>query len=239
MAAMTPMPAQELRRVVRDHGRSFEWLARAGYATRAYLYFAIGGLAGLAAFGYGGDTTDGKGALVELYRQPFGQALLVLASIGLFGFAIFRGYHAIVDPEGEARGIRAAKRVGWAAIALAHAGLGVFAISLASGNSQRAGGDDTRSATASLLSWTPVGPWLVAGVGAYRLIPKPLRKLVVDAYVEGIFASQHEQPRPGETEGNSTPSAAVLLELRYPHDLLTEMQYGPGARWSVDLGWEP
>ena len=166
MASMTQVPAQQLRRVVRQHGRSFEWLARAGYATQAYLYFTIGGLAALAAFGYGGETTDGKGALVELYRQPFGRVLLVLASIGLLGFALFRGYQAVIDPERQARGIRAAKRIGWAAVALLHAGLGVFALSLASGNGQSGGGNDTRSATASLLSWSPLGPWLVAGVGA-------------------------------------------------------------------------
>lgn len=170
MASFTQAPAQHLRKVVRQHGgRSFEWLARAGYATRAFLYFIIGGLAALAAFGYGGDTTDNKGALLELYQQPFGRALLVLSAIGLFGFALFRGYQAIVDPEHQARGWRAAKRVGWVAIALVHAGLGVFAISLASGNGNGnggAGGEETRSATASLLSWTPLGPWLVAAVGA-------------------------------------------------------------------------
>jgi hypothetical protein len=106
----------------------------------------------------------------------------------------------------------------------------------------------TLGARRELGEWVPIlafedteeATTLRAGVGAYRLIPKPLRKIVVDAYVEGIFSSQHEQSRPGEeSSGGSTPAAAVLLELRYPYDLLTEMQYGPGNRWSVDLGWEP
>lgn len=170
MASFTHAPEHHLRQAVRQHGRSFEWLARAGYATRAFLYFIIGGLAALAAFGYVGDTTDNKGALLEIYQQPFGRVLLVLSAIGLFGFALFRGYQVIVDPEQQARGWRAAKRIGWAAIALVHAGLGVFAINLASGNGNAngngAGGEETRSATASLLSWAPLGPWLVAGVGA-------------------------------------------------------------------------
>jgi hypothetical protein len=168
MQSLTPLPAQHLRQAVRQHGRSFEWMARAGYATHAFLYFTVGGLAALAAFGYGGDTTDSKGALLELYRQPFGRALLVLAAIGLFGFALFRAYQVIVDPEHRARGWRAVKRVGWAAIAALHVGLGVFAVSLATGNSNggRAGGEETRSATATLLNWAPLGPWLVAGVGA-------------------------------------------------------------------------
>ncbi len=169
MASVTPAPAQQLRQAVRQHGRSFEWLARAGYAARALLYFTIGSLAAMAAFGYGGDTTDGKGALLELYRQPFGRGLLALAALGLFGFALFRGYQVTVDPEQQARGIRAVKRFGWAAIALLHAGLGVLALRLASGDGGGASGDETRGATATLLSWTPFGPWLVAALGAIVL----------------------------------------------------------------------
>lgn len=166
MASFTQVPAQQLRQAVRQHGRAFEWLARAGYGARALLYFTIGGLAALAAFGYGGDTTDSKGALLELYRQPFGRGLLVLAAIGLFGFALFRGYQVVVDPEHQARGFRAAKRVGWAAIALLHGALGVFALRLASGSGRGAHADETRDATATILSWTPLGPWVVAAVGA-------------------------------------------------------------------------
>ena len=165
MASITQDPPQQLRRAVRQHHQSFEWLARAGYAASALLHFTIGGLAALAAFGYGGETTDSKGALLELYGQPFGRALLVLAAVGLFGFALFRGYQVIVDPEHQARGIRAAKRVGWAAVALLHAALGVFALNLATGNGGGARGDETRSTTAALLNWTPLGPWLVAAVG--------------------------------------------------------------------------
>jgi hypothetical protein len=71
-----------------------------------------------------------------------------------------------VDPEHQARGVRAVKRVGWAAIALLHGALGVFALKLASGNREGAHADETRDATAALLNWTPLGPWVVAAVGA-------------------------------------------------------------------------
>jgi hypothetical protein len=37
----------------------------------------------------------------------------------------------------------------------------------------------------------------------------------------------------------SSTGAAVLLELRFPHSLSSEAQYGPGPRWSLDLSWEP
>ena len=77
-----------------------------------------------------------------------------------------------------------------------------------------------------------------AGIEADRFIPSFLRPLVVDAYVEGIVTSQ-EQTASGQVTSDNNAGAAALLELRFPHDLTTEAQYGPGQRWSLDLGWEP
>jgi hypothetical protein len=77
-----------------------------------------------------------------------------------------------------------------------------------------------------------------AGIEADRFIPSFLRPLVVDAYVEGIVSSQ-ETTENGKVSGENQTGAAALLELRFPHDLTTEAQYGPGQRWSLDLGWEP
>lgn len=146
-----------------------KWLARAGYATRGVLYVVIGGLAALTAFGHGGDITDSKGALLELYSQPFGQVLLVLTTIGLFGYAAFLVYRAAFDPEAEAReGIQRAKRAGWLLIAALHVGLGWFALQLLGGDRSEAG-DETKSHTAELLSW-PLGPWLVAAIALGMLL---------------------------------------------------------------------
>jgi translocation and assembly module TamB len=79
-----------------------------------------------------------------------------------------------------------------------------------------------------------------AGVEARRLIPKFLRKLVVDAYVEGMVSSvQDANETDSETQSSAQTQAAVLLELRFPHSLVGEAQYGPGQRWSTDLSWEP
>lgn len=151
---------------VRDHSGGIEWLGRAGYATRGFLYLIIGMLAVLAALGRGGETTDSKGALMKLYQQPFGHALLLLAAAGLFAYAAFRAYWALLDPEHEAQGaLGVAKRVGWALVALFHAGLGVFATSLLQGSGAEP--TDARSGTAELLAWSPpLGRWLVAAVGA-------------------------------------------------------------------------
>jgi hypothetical protein len=77
-----------------------------------------------------------------------------------------------------------------------------------------------------------------AGVEAGRFVPKFMRKVVVDAYVEGIVSRQ-EQTEGGEVTEETSAQPAALLELRFPRDLAMEAQYGPGHRWSLDFGWEP
>src|SRR6187402_2121125 len=125
--------ADRVAQLVRRKASSVEPLARAGYATRGFLYFIVGGLAALAAFGRGGDTTDSQGAITELYSQPFGQALVLLAAFGLFGYATFSAYQAVLDPEGNRQHWPVAMRLKWAAIALLHGGLGVYALRLGIG----------------------------------------------------------------------------------------------------------
>jgi Domain of Unknown Function (DUF1206) len=157
----------DARQLMVDHRGWVEALARAGYATRGALYIIVGALAALAAFGYGGEATDTKGALLELYRQPFGALLLGLAALGLTGYAAFLLCRAALDPEREAQGRWGPfKRSWWAVIALVHAGLAVAAVSMLTGSgSPEDSGAQTRGMTAELLSWRPLGPWLVGGVG--------------------------------------------------------------------------
>jgi len=139
------------------------------------------------------------------------------------------------------------------------------ALAAAMGTRQSSGGDsDVQEEISSLATGIAgsvltlaarreLGPWVPvlaveqgggetrvrAGVEADRFIPGFLRKVVVDAYVEGIV-SQQEQTDSGQVTTNEAGTgAAVLLELRFPHDFTTEAQYGPGQRWSFDLGWEP
>jgi hypothetical protein len=164
-----PRASNELARVAQHHARSLGWMARAGYVTRAFLYFIIGGLAALAAFGYGGDTTDSKGAITELYRQPFGQTLLVLAAIGLCGYAAFQIHQALLDRETAQRGVHMRIAAGFGA--LIHLGLAVYAVRLIGGTTRQSSGErDTRAGTAEVLAWEPVGPWLVAGLAVTLLI---------------------------------------------------------------------
>lgn len=162
--------ASRLEHAAQEQRGWVSWLARAGYAARGFLYGIIGSLAAVAAFGYGGEVTDSKGALQELYAQPFGQVLLVLTAAGLFGYSAFLFYRAILDPEGQAREAWGpAKRAWWLVVGLLHASLGLYAVALVSGDGGSQGGD-AKSHTAMLLAWTPLGPWLVAAVGVGLLI---------------------------------------------------------------------
>lgn len=140
-------------------------LARAGYASKGVLYAVVGILAAMAATGYGGATTDSKGALHTIRAQPFGQVMLALVVVGLAGYAVWRLVQAILDPEGEGNGGKAiAKRVGWFAIGVMHLGLVVYAIGLLTGAFLVGGGGGTRGWTARLMSW-PGGPWVVGALG--------------------------------------------------------------------------
>jgi hypothetical protein len=141
-----------------------ERLARFGYATKGAVYILVGILALGVATGMGGYTTSPPGAIQIVGSQrPFGQVLLIVVTIGLAGYALWRLIQAIADPDREghdARGI--ARRTGHGVAALGYGGLALTAarLVLASGG----GGGSPRDWTAWLLSW-PFGQVLVVGVG--------------------------------------------------------------------------
>jgi hypothetical protein len=170
-------PVSQVERVVRQNSGWLEWVGRAGYATHGFLYLIIGTMAALTAFGRGGGTTDSKGALGELYHQPFGQALLLLAAIGLFGYAAFSAYQALIAPERHARGwAGVAKRIGRGFVALFHVSLGVYALRLMQGGQREP--TDAHQGTAQLLSWSPPLGQVLVGVVGVAIVGFALQQLV-------------------------------------------------------------
>ena len=145
-----------------------KWLARFGYAAKGIVYMVVGGLALAAAFGSGGSSNslDQRGALRTILEQPFGQVLLVIVAIGLFGYALWRFVMATQDTEGDgsdAKGI--VKRTGFVVSGLIYLGLAVAAVGLALGSSGSGGGSSAQDWTARLMA-QPFGRWLVGIVGA-------------------------------------------------------------------------
>jgi hypothetical protein len=137
-------------------------LARFGYAAKGIVYGVIGILAFQAAFGAGGQTTDTRGALQEIVRQPFGQILLGIIGVGLIGYALWRFVQAGLDPEGkgtDAKGI--VKRIGYAGSGFAYMGLALAAFQILTGSGSGGGGEQSQQHWTARLLAQPFGQWLV------------------------------------------------------------------------------
>ncbi|EAZ88973.1 DUF1206 domain-containing protein [Crocosphaera chwakensis] len=155
-----------------------EKLARAGYAAKGVVYGTIGILAIQVAISSGGKTTDSSGALRTIVTQPFGQFLLILVAIGLFGYSLWRLIEAIFDPESRKTDSKnIVKRIGYLFSGLIYGALGVQAVLLVTNSSSSSQGNSNSTSdwTARLMA-QPFGRWLVAlvgvitiGVGLYRL----------------------------------------------------------------------
>lgn len=147
-----------------------ETLARLGYAAKGIVYATVGLLAIQTAVGSGGKTTGSQGALQSIANQPFGQILLVIVGVGLFGYAIWRLVEAFIDAEhkgDDASGI--GKRLGYAASGIIYGFLGVQACLILfgyGGGSGGSGGSSTRQDWTAWLLAQPFGRWLVGLVGA-------------------------------------------------------------------------
>lgn len=72
-------------------------VSRIGMIAKGIVYLLIGILTVLPIFGMGGQTSSSKGALRFLAEQSYGQILLVILGLGLFGYLFFRCYQAFAN----------------------------------------------------------------------------------------------------------------------------------------------
>jgi len=173
----TNVKIQEAKQNVRRaaSSRAVTVLARLGYAVKGVVYVVIGFLAILLATGHGGGTTDQNGALQAIYQSPlgegFGRVLMVVITVGLFGFALWSLIQALFDTEGKgrhAKGIIA--RVGYAGVAVSYSLLGIVAYQITT-----TGSASTHNSTSTAQNWTglllkqPAGVLLVILVGCVVL----------------------------------------------------------------------
>lgn len=141
--------------------QAFEWLARGGLVARGAIYAVIGILAIKLALGDGGKTTDQNGALQTIARQPFGKALLVVVTIGLAGYAIWRLLRAAIG-RGPESSDDTKDRLDGAWSGISYALLCVTAVSILIGSGGSSGSPD--QTTGGVLGW-PGGQVLVVIAG--------------------------------------------------------------------------
>jgi hypothetical protein len=147
---------------------ALEQLARMGFMVKGILYIVIGALAFQVAAGLGGRMTGTRGALVTVLAQPFGRTLLLIAAVGLLGYAAWRVLQGILDPDRLGGGWRAlALRVSYVVRGGLHAALGLQAVRLYRGLSASSGTSGAEIA-AEAFRW-PFGDWFVILAGLVLL----------------------------------------------------------------------
>lgn len=96
-----------------------------------------------------------------------------------------------------------------------------------------------------------IDPGQAAGEGRLRagfeldtLVPQFLRDFITGVYFEGIVAREGAGATASGAGSSGRPQqearvqGGVLLEFYFPNNFFNTNQYGPGATWSVDVGWQ-
>ena len=145
--------------------RWFAWMARGGHVAKGVIYIVLGMLAARAVVGLRGGATGKEGAMLAILGQPFGQILLGLVAAGLVGYAIWRLFQALFDPERRGRNLLAVgQRIGFFFSSLFYASLAYTAVRLLMGI--RAGDDQVFEEWTARALGEPSGRWIVGIAGA-------------------------------------------------------------------------
>ena len=89
------------RRAAKGARPWIERVARFGYAAYGLVYVLVGVLSVRAALGGGGRTAGQEGVLQTILLAPLGRVLLGLVALGLLGYAMWRPFQGVLDPDGE------------------------------------------------------------------------------------------------------------------------------------------
>ena len=161
-----PGAKEGARRAARGARPWIEGMARLGYAAYGVVYVLVGVLSVGAASGGGGKTAGQEGALQTILLAPLGRVLLGLVALGLLGYAAWRLFQGVLDPDGEGRDAKGLiKRADHLVNGLFHAALAVSVGRVALGSGGGGGGGGPDDWTATLLQ-QPLGRGLVGLVGA-------------------------------------------------------------------------
>jgi hypothetical protein len=141
-------------------------LARAGFATKAFLYANIGTFAFRHAWGGHGPLLDVKGALTRLSRSSMGPPLSAAAGLGIACLGSWFMIESLLGTSGRRGAWAVVTRLGQAVGGLAYVGLGAAGIRILLGLNAGPSGDAlARQGVAEALG-IPGGPPLAMVIGA-------------------------------------------------------------------------
>ncbi len=163
-----------------------ERLVRLGYVMRGILYIVIGLIAVQVVLGTRNVPADTTGAIQEIGRQPFGQFLLILMTLGLAGYSLWGFIRAIWDPlhkGSDTNGML--QRLGFLWSGFSYGILVLPTVQFLQGRGAPRGQTaQTQDLTARLLH-SPFGVWIVGLIGLIAVI----------AGVEQIYFAYQEKFR--------------------------------------------
>lgn len=151
---------------------ALEWAARAGYASRGFVYISIGGLAASSAIELARAPTGAKGAVAALAEWPLGQVWAAMVAVGLIGFALWRALQSLFDADRQGTDPKAlASRAGQAISGIVYGALAWSILELLDELEDYGEADETETAQqgAAQLMALPFGSWLLLIVGLFVL----------------------------------------------------------------------
>lgn len=152
----------------------FAWavpIMRTGYAGRALVYLAIAGVS-LWSIWQGGEA-KGTAAALEWLQGGWGTAVIILITIGLFAYAVWRMVDSFWDLEAYGSGAKGLiARAGMIVTGLIHLGLGILALSVLTGSGEASEGGGGLSGyfnSAAGQTALAVAGLLTIGAGGYYI----------------------------------------------------------------------
>jgi hypothetical protein len=161
---------QQAEDVIDDVAASpwMERLARFGYATKGIVYIVVGGMATLAAFGLGGETTDVRGALQEIETKPFGKVVLATVAFGLIGYVLWRWVQALADTDHKGTKLKGILiRIGYFFSGAVYAGLAYTAAKILIDVDEPDSSSETQERWIARIIRMPFGRTLVILAGGF------------------------------------------------------------------------
>ena len=175
MTNMAGNPATEAADQARQAARRvsdsvwFERGVRVGLVAYGIIHLLVGWLALQLAFGDYSGSPDQQGALQQIARQSYGDALLWIIGVGLLILAVWQLFEAIWGHRSRDEPKRTIKRVSSAGKVVLYTVVGISAIKFAVNAQSSSKKNSTDQMTADLMKQT-AGVWLVAIVGVVIIV---------------------------------------------------------------------